>query len=98
MPTTYLGRTILTAEEFLADQQAGWFNSRATYDDYLAMIREQVAIKREAQEAARRDGYELGAPELDLSPEDEEILDRVWDQIRAEKAAARERERLPRVA
>lgn len=97
MPTAYLGRTILTEEEFIADQQAGMLNPRATYEDYLAMIREQVAIKREAEEAARRDGYELGAPELDLSPEDEVILDRVWAKIRAEKAA-RERERLPRVA
>lgn len=97
MPMTYLGRTILTAEEFLADQQAGWFNSRATYEDYLAMIREQVAIKREAQEAARRDGYELGAPELELTEEDEAILDRVWAKVAAERRA-QEREQLPRVA
>lgn len=95
MPTTYLGRTILTTEEFSADQQAGRLNPRATYEDYLAMIREQVDIKREAEEAARRDGYELGAPELDLSPEDEAILDRVWAKIAAEKAA---REHLSHVA
>ncbi|MBS1810499.1 MAG: hypothetical protein JST84_20205 [Acidobacteria bacterium] len=68
MPVIYLGRTIFSPEEFAADQAAGLVNLRATYEDYLAMIREQVAIKREAEEAARRDGYELGAPELDLSP------------------------------
>lgn len=55
-------------------------------------------IKREAEEAARCDGYELGASELALSPEDKENLDRVWNQIRAEMAAAQERERLLHVA
>ena len=97
MPTTYLGRTILTAEEFYAERDAGWFNPRAMYETYLAMIQEQVEIKREAEEAARRDGYELGAPELELTPEDEAILDRAWAAVAAEKAAL-ERERLPRVA
>jgi len=85
MPTIYLGRTVLTPEEFAADQVAGLVNSRATYDDYLAMIREREERLREAQEAARRDGYELGAPQLDLSPEDEAALDRAWTKLAAEK-------------
>ncbi len=88
----------LTPAQFEELRLSGDINPQATYEDYLELRQERTAIKRAAEEAARRDGYELGAPELDLSPEDEEILDRVWDQIRAEKAAARERERLPRVA
>ena len=86
MPTNYAGRPILTAEEFSAEQTAGWFNSESNYDDYLAMIREQEEIKREAEEKAQREGYELGAPQLDLTPEDEEILDRVWAKRAAEAA------------
>ena len=35
MPTTYLGRTILTAEEFYAERDTGWFNPRAMYETYL---------------------------------------------------------------
>lgn len=90
MPTTYLGRIILTPEELKADQEAGLLNPNASYADYLAMIEEQVERKHQAEEAARRDGFELGAPELDLSPEDEEILDRVWANLAAENAAAKE--------
>jgi hypothetical protein len=97
MPTTYHGRTVFSPEEFAADQAAGLVNPRATYADYLAMIREQIEIKREAEEAARRDGYELGAPELELTEEDEAILDRAWAQVAAERRV-QERERLPRVA
>jgi hypothetical protein len=87
MPTIYLGRSILTPEEFTEAQATGWFNPAATYDDYLAMIREQEEIKREAEEKARREGYELGAPQIELTPEDEAALDRAWAQLAAEKVA-----------
>ncbi len=88
MPTIYLGRSILTPEEFTEAQATGWFNPEASYDDYLAMIREQQEIKREAEEKARREGYELGAPQIELTPEDEAALSRAWAQVAAEKAAA----------
>lgn len=88
MPIIYEGRPILTSEEFYAKQAAGWFNPESSYDDYLAMIREQNELGREAQEKADREGYELGAPRMELTPEDEEILDRVWARLAAEKAAA----------
>jgi len=52
------------------------------------MIREQEEIGREAEEKARREGYELGAPQLELTPEDEAALDRAWACVAAEKAAA----------
>lgn len=87
----------LTPAQFEILRLSGDINPNATYEDYLELRRERTAIKREAEEAARRDGYELGAPELELSAEDEETLDRVWAEVAAEKAA-RERERLPRVA
>ena len=88
MPTIYLDRTILTPAEFSAEQAAGWFNPSASYDDYLAMIRAQVQIKHEAEETARREGYELGAPELELTAEDEAILDRAWAKLAAERRDA----------
>jgi predicted DNA-binding transcriptional regulator YafY len=81
-------RTILTPEEFRAEQAAGWFNPESSYDDYLAMIRAQWELRRDAEEKARREGYELGAPQIELTPEDEAILDRVWAKRAAEKAAA----------
>ena len=56
----------LNRAEFEQKRVAGDFNPLATYDDYPAMIREREELLREAQAAARRDGYELGAPELDL--------------------------------
>jgi len=90
MPTIYLGRIIMTPEDLSADQEAGLLNPDASYADYLAMIEEQVERKRLAEEAAQRDGFELGAPELDLSPEDEAILDRVWAKLAAENAAQKE--------
>jgi hypothetical protein len=86
MPTTYAGRPILTAEEFSAEQAAGWFDSESSYDDYLAMISAQEEIKREAEEKAQSQGYELGAPQIELTPEDEAILDRVWAKRAAEAA------------
>ena len=95
MPILYEGRPILTSEEFYAEQTAGWFNSAMGYDDYLAMIREQNELGRQAQEKADREGYELGAPQMELTPEDEAILDRAWAKVAAEKAY---RERLSRVA
>jgi hypothetical protein len=56
----------------------------------MAMIREQEEIKREAIEKAEREGYELGAPQLDLTEDDEAILDRVWARRAVEKAAEAE--------
>jgi hypothetical protein len=88
----------LTPAQFEELRASGEINPRATYEDYLALRRERAERRREAEEAARRDGYELGAPELELTPEDEAILERVWAELAAEKAAARERERLSRVA
>jgi hypothetical protein len=88
MPTIYAERSILSPEEFSAEQAAGWFNPESSYDDYLAMIRAQEEIKREAEEKAQCEGYELGAPQIELTPEDEAILDRVWAKLAAEEAAA----------
>ncbi|MGH9798753.1 MAG: hypothetical protein ACRD82_00155 [Blastocatellia bacterium] len=76
--------------QFEQRKVAGDFNPQATYDDYLAMIREREQIRRETEEAARRDGYELGAPELDMSPEDEAALDRAWEIVAANYAAEKE--------
>jgi hypothetical protein len=90
MPTTYLNEIISTKEEFATDQAAGEINLNATYEDYLASIRARVERRHEAEETARRDGFELGAPELDLSEEDEAILDRVWVKLAAQKAAEQE--------
>ncbi len=84
MTRMYEGRLILSAAEFATYLAAGWFNTQTTYDDYLAMIREQEELVREAQEKAAREGYELGAPQLDLTPEDEAILDRIWARRAAE--------------
>ena len=75
-------------EEF-EQMKADWvFNPEFTYEDYLQLIQVQEEIKREAEEKARREGYELGAPQIELTPEDEAILDRVWARLAAEKAAA----------
>ena len=90
MPTTYLNEIISTKEEFAADQTAGEINPNATYEDYLALVRARVERRHKAEAAARRDGFELGAPELDLSEEDEAILDRVWAKLAAQKAAEAE--------
>jgi hypothetical protein len=87
----------LTPAQFEELRLSGDINPQATYEDYLALRQERAAIKREAEEAARRDGYELGAPELELTEEDEALLDRAWAQVAAERRA-QERERLPRVA
>jgi hypothetical protein len=78
----------LTPAQFEELRLSGEIDPNATYEDYLELRREREEIRREAEEAARRDGFELGAPELDLSPEDEAILDRVWANLAAEKAAA----------
>ncbi len=76
-----------TRLEFEQLKAAGLFNAKFGYDDYLQMIREQEEIKREAEEKAAREGYELGAPQLDLTPEDEAILDRIWARRAAEAVA-----------
>ncbi|NOT64201.1 MAG: hypothetical protein HOP19_28635 [Acidobacteria bacterium] len=73
--------------EFEQKKVAGLFNPQFNYEDYLQLIREQEEIKREAEVKAEREGYELGAPQLDLTPEDEAILDRVWAK-RATEAVA----------
>ncbi|MGH9854737.1 MAG: hypothetical protein ACREBD_33305 [Blastocatellia bacterium] len=86
-------RTILTPEEFRAEQAAGWFNPESSYDDYLAMIHAQWELRRDAEEKARREGYELGAPQIELTPEDEAILDRVWAKRAAEKPVVEAAER-----
>ena len=78
----------LTPFQFEELRLSGEINPAATYDDYLQLRLEQKERRREAEEAARRDGFELGAPELDLSPEDEAILDRVWARLAAKEAAA----------
>jgi predicted DNA-binding transcriptional regulator YafY len=75
-------------EEFEQMKADRVFNPEFTYEDYLQMIQVQEEIKREAEEKARREGYELGAPQIELTPEDETILDRVWARRAAEKAAA----------
>lgn len=85
----------LTPVQFEELRLSGEINPSATFEDYLQLRRERTQIKREAEEAARRDGYELGAPELELTPEDEAILDRAWAKVAAEKAY---RESLSRVA
>lgn len=80
----------LTPDQFEELRLSGEVNPAATYDDYLQLRLEQKQRRREAEEAARRDGFELGAPELDLSPEDEAILDRVWARLAARERAAAE--------
>lgn len=84
--------------EFEQKKIAGFFNPQFNYEDYLQMIREQEDIKREAEGKAGREGYELGAPQLDLSPEDEAILDRIWARRAVESAANTEELRINRAA
>jgi hypothetical protein len=81
--------------EFAQAQRDGWFNPESTYQDYLAMIADREEMKREAEEKARRQGYELGAPQIELTPEDEAALDRAWAQVAAENAAAKNQELPP---
>lgn len=78
----------MNREEFEQEKATGLFNRRFTYEDYRQMIREQEELGRQAQEKADREGYELGAPQMELTPEDEAILDRVWAQLAAKKANA----------
>ena len=78
----------LNREEFEARRAAGQFNPRASYEDYQAMIQERVILLKEAEATARREGYELGAPELELTAEDEAILDRAWAKLAAERRDA----------
>jgi hypothetical protein len=75
----------LTPEQFEELRLSGEINPNATYEDYLLLRQEREEIRRKAEEAARRDGFELGAPELDLTPDDEAILDRVWASVAAER-------------
>jgi hypothetical protein len=81
--------------EFAQAQRDGWFNPDSTYQDYLAMIADREEMKREAEEKARREGYELGAPQIELTPEDEAALDRAWAQVAAENAAAKDQQLPP---
>ena len=85
MPTTYLGRTILTPEEYAEEQVAGWSNPNSNYENYLAMIREQTAQAEKAGAEAAELGFELKGPELDLSPEMDAVLDQVWAELAARK-------------
>lgn len=89
MPVTYLDREILTQEEYAVEQAAGWFNSQATYADYIRMIEAQYEIRQEAIAKAEREGYELGAPQIELTEEDEEILDRVYAKLHRQKEQER---------
>lgn len=73
----------LTCEELERKRAVGEFNPLSSYEDYQAMLQDREEIQREAEEAARRGGFALGAPELDLSPEDEAVLDGVWAQLDA---------------
>jgi len=84
----------LTREQFEELRLSGEINPNATFDDYLSLRREREEIRREAEETARRDGFELGAPELELTPEDEAILDRAWAAVAAEKIVG-EQEPMP---
>ena len=76
-----------TRLEFEQIKANGLVNVQFNYDEYLEMVREQEEINREAEEKAAREGYELGAPQLDLTPEDEAILDRIWARRAAEAMA-----------
>lgn len=89
MPTTYFGRPILTEEEFLAEKARGQFNPQSTYASYMRMVETQRQIVLEAMAEAEREGYELGAPQIELTEEDEEILDRVYAEARRRKEQER---------
>jgi hypothetical protein len=89
MPTTYFGRPILTEEEFLAEKAQGEFNPQATYASYMRMVETQRQIVLEARAEADREGYELGAPQMELTEEDEAILDRVYAEARRQKEQER---------
>lgn len=89
MPTTYLGREILTKEEYETERDAGGFNPAGTYETYLRMIKAQHELKQEAIAEAEREGYELGAPQIELTEEDEEILDRVYAELNRQKEQER---------
>jgi len=78
----------LSEAEFAQAQRDGWFNPDSTYQDYLTMIADREEVKREAEEKAQREGYELGAPQIELTPEDEAALDRAWASVAAENAVA----------
>ena len=82
----------LSEMEFAQAQRDGWCNPDSTYQDYLAMIADREEMKREAEEKARREGYELGAPQIELTPEDEAALDRAWASVSTENAAAKDQQ------
>lgn len=82
MPVTYLNREILSPEEFIAERDSGWFNPNSTYEGYLLMIEEQMQMREKARAEAAAQGFELGFPEGDMSPEMEAILDEVWADLR----------------
>lgn len=78
----------LSETAFAQAQRAGWFDPDASYQDYLAMIADREEMKRAAAEEAQREGYELGAPQIELTPEDEAALDDAWAKLAAEKETA----------
>lgn len=65
--------------------QARSIQTRLLKTIYLLLRREREEIRCEAEAAARRDGFEIGTPELELTPEDEAILDRAWAAVAANK-------------
>lgn len=71
----------LTPAQFEELRQSGDINPNATYQDFLALAEERRERRRRAEEEAQRLEYELHGPELDLTLEDEAILDQVWTNL-----------------
>ena len=88
MPTTYLGRLILTPDEFAVQQTDGWSNSDSTYDDYLRMIRSQVVLAVRDRALLAMRGIEVRAPEFERSPEMQAILDEVRVELAEQRHVA----------
>ncbi|HEX4947140.1 MAG TPA: hypothetical protein VFZ34_10765 [Blastocatellia bacterium] len=84
MPVEYLGYQVFSEEEFKQEQAQGIFNAAFSYDDYLELTRERVLRKQVAEAEAQQLGYELRSAELELTPEEEAILDQVWTNISRE--------------
>ena len=63
MPVNYHGRIILSLEEFVADRDSGGFHPNSTYEGYLRMIEQQLAMAEQARAEAAALGFELKGPE-----------------------------------
>lgn len=95
MPVNYLGRVILSQEEFIVDRDSGGFNPHSAYADYLAMIDEQMQMAAQASAEAAALGFELRSPEPpEMRPEDEATLRQIWADIGAQTRRAAEAETL----